>query len=76
MGRAVAVGGTDHSAREQRAEKLHDLRSSQPSSQHNNSVGIDAVNLEDLFRQVETNGANLHRGRFLPSVVTTPSTLA
>src|SRR5690348_4367555 len=58
------------------AEELHDLRSSEPSSQHDRSLSINAVNLENLLRQVEADRANLHLGRFLPSVGDRPITLA
>src|SRR3954471_10647007 len=32
------------------------------------SLNIDAMNLENLLRQIETDRANLHGVRFLPSV--------
>jgi hypothetical protein len=36
-------------AAERHSEKLHDLRSSEPSSQHDGSLSIDTVNLKNCF---------------------------
>jgi hypothetical protein len=62
MMRAAARFHPDHAARQLRNELLH-LATSQLPSDNDCSSGINAVNLEHVLRQIQTNHANLAHGR-------------
>jgi hypothetical protein len=49
--------------RRQRGEEPLDLAAPQPLAQDHVAGGVDAVKLEDVLRQIQTDHASLHRGR-------------
>jgi hypothetical protein len=60
--RAAAGLHADHRRRQCSEEPL-DLASAQPLAQHHAAGCVDTVHLEDVLRQIQTDHANLHRGR-------------
>jgi hypothetical protein len=57
----------DPTGRKLGKERQH-LTPREPLSQHNGTVGVDAVYLEDVLGQIETDSGNLHDGRLLSCV--------
>lgn len=57
----------DNTLRKARKELQH-IGSTEPLFDHSIPIGIDTVDLEEVFRDIKTNRANLHGG-WLPSLV-------
>ena len=61
-----------HQARGRAREGFDHFRTAQPTPDHDPPVGIDAVQLKDILRQIQANCGNLHRGRLPRSAAPVP----
>jgi hypothetical protein len=66
-----AAGLHPDETRRQAREKRHHLGAPQPPTDNHRTIVRNPVDLKDVLREIKTDGANLHHGRFLSFVAVT-----